>query len=110
MSEWSYTEQLLHTLDEFETPDGFRVKHLENSPKPMLGCWRISLGPFRQDEPKSRFNLWLMMFSTGWVLSETPSVNGRGGALPRWDDPEPALTKAKELLRAREAAQRLGAT
>lgn len=111
MSEWSYTEQLLHTLDEFETPDGFRVKHTPNATMERLralGCWRISLRGPKPNDPKSRFNIWLLMVSTGWYLSDVPTINWTGGMEP-FETPEEALTQAKELLRAREAAQRLGA-
>jgi hypothetical protein len=115
---WSYTEQLLHTLDEFETPDGFRIKHSETVPEPsVLGLWRISLsgpapvGNGHVQNLRSRFNIWLVMVPEGWVLSETPSILRRGGELrsPLYASPEEALTEAKQLLCAREAAVRLGA-
>jgi hypothetical protein len=49
-----------------------------------------------------------MMVSTGWWLSEVPALRWTGGKEP-FETPEEALTVAKDLLRAREAAQRLGA-
>ena len=104
-AEWSYTEQMLHTLDEFQTPDGFNVKHSETTDEGCLGRWRISMkGP--SPTPRWRFNIWLVMQPTGWVLCWVPSRNP-SYELGRFEEPDAALTKAKELLHVREAAARL---
>jgi hypothetical protein len=106
---WSYTEQLLHTLDEFQTPDGFRIKHLDRWDglgSGVLGCWRISLRGAKPNDVQSRFNVWLTMVDTGWMLSDAPAL--RWTAEP-FETADEAITRAKEFLRAREAAQRLGA-
>jgi len=102
--EWSYLEQLLYTLDEFPTSDGFFVKHYDSRTDGLAGSWQVRLcvdGLAGKLPPAS----WLHMGSRGWYTSEDHRAQ-KGSHY--FDTCEEAFEELKTQLRAKDAARRLG--